>query len=69
MRIATQLNITEQNDIIRSIRAVAGNDGALVAMVHTKAKQHAIHEDTVRLVVMSAALLVQGEQLEMDNGD
>lgn len=64
-RSAAGLSIDEKMDIIGGIRSVAGNDGQLAMMIQKKAHKHRVQEDTIRLVVMTTAMLIQGEQLEV----
>lgn len=64
-RSAAALNIDEKMDIIGGIRSVAGNDIELALMIRKKAHEQRVQEDTIRLVVMGAAMLIQGEQLEI----
>ncbi len=64
-RSAAGLNIDEKMDIIGGIRSVVGDNGKLVLMIRKKAHEHRVQEDTIRLVVMTTALLIQGEQLEL----
>ena len=64
-RNASALNIDEKMDIIGGVRSVAGDNEKLALMIRTKAHKHRVQEDTIRLVVIWAALLVQGEQLEI----
>ncbi len=64
-RSAAGLNIDEKMDIIGGIRSVAGNDEKLALMIRKKAHEHRVQEDTIRLVVMTTAMLIQEEQLEL----